>query len=131
MKSLNLGILASCALCAAAGAMADETSPGIFTGRVERAYVRLEPGVFRETRQPRHFTEIWVEVRTNQLEAVRSGSSLHMIRTNSSVERGDIVTFRISDDTMIPVAPMPNEARIVAVSSKLDMDVLLAAAASH
>jgi hypothetical protein len=131
MKSLNLGILACCAFGITAGAMADETSPGVLTGRIEHTYVRLEPGVFRETTQPRRYAEIWVEVRTDRLEEIRSGSSVHMIRADHNVERGDIVTFLIADGTMIPISPMPREARIVAVVLKQGTNALLATAVLH
>jgi hypothetical protein len=127
MKSLNLGILACCALGVTASAMADETSPGIFTGRVERTYVRLEPGVFRETTQPRRYAVIWVEVSTDRLEESRSGSALHMIRSEASAERGDIVTFRTAD-SINQMTPILREARVVAVSAKRDTAGGLAAA---
>jgi hypothetical protein len=125
MKSLITGILACCAALAAAGTAADETTTGILTGRVEGVYVRLEPGVYRETMQPRRYTEIWAEVKTYQLGEDRSKGAMLMIRTDPSVERGDIVSFRLSDDSLIPISPLPRETRIVAVAAKRGTAVAL------
>ncbi len=117
MKTLIFGILACCAGFAAAGATADDT-PDVLTGRVEGMYVRLEQGVYRETQQPRRYSEIWAEVKTYQLGDDHAKGAVLMIRTDPSVERGDIVSFRLADDTMIPIAPMPRENRIVAIAAK-------------
>jgi hypothetical protein len=124
MKSFIVGILAWCALFAAAGVTADER-PDVLTGRVEGVYVRLEPGVFRQTLQPNRYTEIWAEVKTYQLGEDRTKGAVLMIRTDPSVERGDIVSFRLADDTMIPISPLPRETRIVAISAKHDTAVAL------
>jgi hypothetical protein len=125
MKSIIVGILAWCAVFAAAGVAADETRPDVLTGRVEGVYVRLEPGVFRQTLQPKRYAEIWAEVKTYQLGEDRSKGAMLMIRTDPSVERGDIVSFRLADDTMIPISPLPRETRIVAISAKHDTAVAL------
>lgn len=118
MKSLILCILACCALFATAGATADDGTPDVLTGRVEGVYVRLEPGVFRETHSPKRYSEIWAEVKTYQLGENRSKGAVLMIRTDPTTERGDIVSFRMADDTMIPIAPLPRETRIVAIAAK-------------
>jgi hypothetical protein len=125
MKSLITGILACCAALAAAGTAADETTNGILTGRVEGVYVRLEPGVYRETMQPRRYAEIWAEVKTYQLGEDRSKGAMLMIRTDPSIERGDIVAFRLSDDGLASISPMPRETRIVAVAAKRGTAVAL------
>lgn len=124
MKSLIFGILAGCAVFAAAGATADDT-PDVLTGRVEGTYVRLEPGVYRETSQPQHYTEIWAEVKTYQLGNDRSKGAVLMIRTEPGVERGDIVSFRLADDTVFPISPMPRQTRIVAIAAKHDTALAL------
>src|ERR1700691_4721069 len=118
MKSVIFGIVACFAVFAAASAAADETSPDVLTGRVEGVYVKLEPGIFRETQQPKRYSEIWAEVKTYQLGEDRAKGAVLMIRTDPSVERGDIVSFRLADDSMIPISPMPRQTRIVAVAAK-------------
>jgi hypothetical protein len=43
-----------------------------------------------------------------------------MIRTDPHVERGDIVSFKLADDSYIPIAPLPQQNRIVAIAAKHD-----------
>jgi hypothetical protein len=124
MKFLIIGVMACMASLAATVAGADESSD-IFTGRVEGVYVMLERGVFRETYQPQHYSEVWAEVKTYQLGENRAKGAVLMIRTNPSVERGDIVSFRLADDSMIQIAPLPRETRIVAVAAKHDTAIAL------
>ena len=117
MKSLIAGLLACCAALAASSAMADDT-PDVLTGRIERFYVRIERGVYRETWDPKHYSEVWAEVKTYQLGADRSKGAVLMIRTDPHVERGDIVSFSLADDSYIPISPMPRQNRIVAIAAK-------------
>ena len=125
MKSLILGILAFGTAFAAGGAIADDTTTDILTGRVEGVYVMLEPGVYRETLQPKRYGEIWAEVKSYQLGDDPAKGGVLMIRTDPSVERGDIVTFRLSDGDLVPISPMPRENRIVAVAARRGTAVAL------
>jgi hypothetical protein len=117
MKSLIVGILACCAALAATTVVADET-PDVLTGRIERFYVRIERGVYRETWDPKRYSEVWAEVKTYQLGENRAKGAVLMIRTDPHVERGDIVSFSLADDSYIPISPMPRQNRIVAIAAK-------------
>jgi hypothetical protein len=111
--------LACCAALAASSAAADDT-PDVLTGRGERFYVRIERGVYRETWDPKRYSEVWAEVKTYQLGENRSKGAVLMIRTDPHVERGDIVSFRLADDSYIPISPLPRQNRIVAIAAKHD-----------
>jgi hypothetical protein len=117
MKSLIVGVLACCAALAASSVVADDT-PDVLTGRVQGMYVRIEHGIYRETWDPKRYSEVWAEVKTYQLGADRSKGAVLMIRTDSNVERGDIVSFKLADDSYIPISPLPRQNRIVAISAK-------------
>jgi hypothetical protein len=119
MKSLIVGVLACCAALAATTVVADDT-PDVLTGRVEAFYVRIERGVYRETWEPKRYSEVWAEVKTYQLGANRAKGAVLMIRTDPHVERGDIVSFSLADDAYIPISPMPRQNRIVAIAAKHD-----------
>jgi hypothetical protein len=118
MKSLILSFVFFCAVCAAPGAMADEGTPSVLSGRVQAIYVKIQPGVFRPASVSNRPAEVWVEVKTYDLPGAHERGAIVLIRTSAAVERGDIVSFRPADETIIPIAPMPAESRILAITAK-------------
>jgi hypothetical protein len=118
MKSLILSFMFFCAAVAAHGAMADDGTPSVLSGRVQALYVKIQPGVFRPASVSSHPPEVWAEVKTYDLPGSREHGSIVLIRTSAAVERGDIVSFRPADETIIPIAPMPAESRILAITAK-------------
>ncbi len=125
MKSL---ILSLCLLSVSAGAntaFAGDSDADVLSGRVQAIYVRLSAGVFREAPAGYRQSEVWVEVKTFELPGHRERGATMMIRTQVAVERGDIVSFRPADETMIPIAPMPAESRILAITAKRGSAVAL------
>jgi hypothetical protein len=125
MKSLISSILFCCVACAAQFACADDSTKDTLTGRVQAIYVRMSPGVFRETRVSQRSGEVWAEVKTYELPGTQVKGAVLMIRTSAAVERGDIVAFRPADETYIPIAPMPPESRIVSITAKRGSAVAL------
>jgi hypothetical protein len=125
MKSLILGFALMCISASGNTALAGDSDTDVLSGRVQAIYVRLNAGVFREAPAGYKQTEVWAEVKTYDLPGYRERGATVMIRTQVAVERGDIVSFRRADETMIPIAPMPAESRILAITAKRGSAVAL------
>lgn len=93
-------------------------------GKVDRLYVRLADGVFREATRSDHAEggTLYADVRFAATVSSPRAAVLAPVPDDYSIDRGDLLEVRVATRSRtraaFQVAPMPERDRIVAVNAK-------------